>query len=104
MPGNMTKAKALEWLTKYGSSARGYPQEPAAAYIGLGVKRFRDGVAANLLPQPQRHGKRLVWDKLALDKYMDGQVNGGGPTPDHDAIMADIHAAQSPPVRTTCQS
>src|SRR4051812_17253665 len=83
MPGNMTKAKALEWLTKYGSISRGYPQEPAAAYIGLGVKRFRDGVAANLLPQPRRHGKRLVWDKLALDRYMDGQINGDAPTPDH---------------------
>jgi hypothetical protein len=71
MSGNMTKTKALEWLTKYGSTTRGYPQESAAAYLGLGVKRFRDDVAAGRLPQPERHGKRLVWDKVALDRYKD---------------------------------
>ena len=103
MPGNMTKAQALEWLAKYGSVARGYPQEAAAAYVGLGVKRFRDGVAARLLPQPQRHGKRLVWDKLALDRYMDTKVRADDTAPDHDPIMADIHAAHSPALRAADQ-
>src|SRR5262249_2310148 len=67
MPGNMTKAQALEWLIKYGSTVRGYPQEAAAAYLNLGVARFRADVAAGRLPQPERHGKRLVWDRVALD-------------------------------------
>ena len=84
----MTKAQALEWLAKYGTAARGYPQEVAAAYVGLGVKRFRDDVAAGLLPQPLQHGKRLIWDKLALDKCLDTKVKGGVRAPDHDSIMA----------------
>ena len=94
MPGNMTKHEALEWLCKNGAAVRGYPAEAAAAYIGLGTKRFRDEVAANRLPQPQRHGKRLVWDKIALDRYLD---KAGGVTlneGDSDPVMASIHAAQ----------
>jgi hypothetical protein len=46
-----------------------------------------------------QHGKRLVWDKGALDRYRDGQVQGSVAGPDHDPIMADIHAAKSPEVR-----
>jgi hypothetical protein len=103
MPGNMTKAQALEWLLKYGPAVRGYPQEPAAAYVGLGVRSFREGVSAGLLPQPRRHGKRLVWDKIALDKYMDSQVKGPNTALDHDPIMADIYAAQSSSLRTADQ-
>lgn len=99
----MTKAKAFEWLEKHGATVRGYPQEPAAAYVGLGVKRFRDDVAAGVLPQPQRHGKRLVWDKIALDRYMDTQANIGVGTANHDPIMADIHAAHAPTVRSADQ-
>jgi hypothetical protein len=101
MPGNMTKAEALQWLQDYGSVSRGYPQEPAAAYLGLGVKRFRDDVAKGLLPQPRRHGRRLVWDKHALDKALDKYIDGSVSAIDDDPIMADIHAAQSPQVRPT---
>jgi hypothetical protein len=104
MPGNMTKAEALRWLRRYGATTRGYPQEVAAAYLGLGVRRFRDEVAAGRLPQPQQRGKRLIWDKLALDRYMDQQVDSGVCTRDHDPIMADIHAAQSSPLRPGDQS
>ena len=105
MPGNKTKAEALEWLAKYGAVSRGYPQEIAAAYLGLGVKRFRDDVANGLLPKPQQHGKRLVWDKGALDKHMDcAAKTGDSVAQDHDPVMADIHAIQSPPLRPGCQS
>jgi hypothetical protein len=65
MAGNMTKVQALDWLVKYGAVTRGYPEEPAAAYLRLGVERFREDVAAGRLPPPERHGKRLVWDKTA---------------------------------------
>lgn len=71
MPGNLTKAQALEWLQRYGAIVRAYPQEAAAAYLGLGSKRFRDEVAAGRLPQPNQHGKRLLWDKIALDRHLD---------------------------------
>jgi len=105
MPGNKTKAQALEWLAKYGAVSRGYPQEVAAAYLGLGVKRFRDDVAKGLLPLPKQHGKRLVWDKHALDKHMDCTVKTGEPCDaDADPVMADIHASQSPPLCPGSQS
>jgi hypothetical protein len=71
MPGNKTKAQALKWLKQHGATVRGYPQEAAAAYVGLGVKRFRDEVTAGHLPQPNQHGKRLLWDKVALDRHLD---------------------------------
>jgi hypothetical protein len=71
MSGNLTKAQALEWLKQHGATVRGYPQEVAAAYIGLGAKRFRDEVSAGRLPQPNQHGKRLLWDKVALDRHFD---------------------------------
>ena len=83
----------------------GYPQEPAAAYVGLGVKRFRDSVAAGTLPQPQRHGRRLSWDKAALDAYMNKAAEVGGATSlTTDPIMASIHAAQPAPLRSGDQS
>ena len=45
MAGNMTKPEALHWLAKYGAVTWGYPEEAAAAYLGLGVKHFREEVA-----------------------------------------------------------
>src|SRR5262245_25436335 len=89
MPGNMTKRQALNWLVKYGAVTRGYPEEPAAAYLGLGVERFRAEVAAGRLPAPERYGKRLVWDKLLLDHHMNKLAgNTKGPI---DPIMASIN-------------
>ena len=97
MAGNMTKLEALDWLVKYGAVTRGYPEEPAAAYLGLGVERFREEVAAGRLPTPERYGKRLVWDKLLLDHHMNKLA--GNTKDSSDPIMASIHAAKSPSVR-----
>jgi hypothetical protein len=101
MPGNLSKAKALQWLQQYGAIVRCYPQEAAAAYLGLGVKCFRHEVAASRLPQPTRRGKRLVWDKAALDRHLDKE-NGAVPNgPEgQDPIMASIHAAQATTLRS----
>lgn len=103
MPGNMTKAQALEWLTKHGATVRGYRQEVAAAYLGIGVRRFREDVVAGKLPQPEKHGKRLVWDKIALDRHRDSKVEASQGTHQlhslDDPIMRSIHAAQSPSLR-----
>jgi hypothetical protein len=90
---HVTKYQALEWLKKYGTSVRGYPQEAAAAYLGLGTKRFRSDVASGRLPQPERHGKRLVWDKLALDRSMDKALGVADGVRGHDPIMVSIHNA-----------
>jgi hypothetical protein len=102
MPGNMTKRAALDWLAKYGAVTRGYPQEPAAAYLGLGVQHFRKEVAAGRLPPPERHGKRLVWDKVALDQHKNRALDGPATTHDQisDPIMASINAAKPTAART----
>jgi hypothetical protein len=106
MPGNLTKLEALEWLAKYGAVTRGYPQEPAAAYLGLGVQRFRDEVAAGRLPPPERYGKRLVWDKAALDHHKNRVLDelatcqaDSAQEQASDPIMASIHAAQAATLR-----
>ena len=103
MPGNMTKAQALEWLKEHGTAVRGYRQEVAAAYLGIGVRRFREDVAAGKLPQPETHGKRLVWDKIVLDRHRDKKVEPATPGPHlhapDDPIMRSIHAAKSATLR-----
>lgn len=100
----MTKVQALEWLARHGATTRCYPQEPAAAYVGLGTKHFRVEVAAGRLPQPQRHGKRLVWDRVTLDRHLDKKVGDIEharlrSAPGDDPIMRSIHAAQSTTLR-----
>jgi hypothetical protein len=98
MPGNMTKLQALEWLVKYGAVTRGYPQEVAAAYLGLGVERFLEEVAEGRLPKPRKYGKRLVWDRAALDKSLgDGHGDSAGEA--NDPVMASINAAKTSAVR-----
>ena len=99
----MTKAQALEWLTKHGSIVRGYRQEVAAVYLGIGVRRFREDVAAGLLPQPEKHGKRVVWDRIALDRHRDKKLEASGLTPQlhslDDPIMRSIHATKPTALR-----
>lgn len=43
----------------------------AAVYIGLSKTNFLDRVRTFELPQPQRIGARVLWDRHALDKYAD---------------------------------
>ena len=85
---------------------RGYPQEPAAAYLGLGVQRFRDEVAAGRLPSPELYGKRLVWDKAALDRHKNRALDELAvcqAEPSHvrasDPVMVSIHAAKATTLR-----
>jgi hypothetical protein len=89
-----------------GSVTRGYTQEVAAAYLGLGVERFRGEVAAERLPAPER---RLVWDKAALDQHKNRNLDGGvvtnaGSLQADDPIMGSINAAKTTAVRTSRQS
>jgi hypothetical protein len=42
----------------------------AAAYLGLGVKHFREEVAAGRLPVREPYGERLIWDDRILDHYV----------------------------------
>lgn len=43
----------------------------AARYLGLSPTNFRARWEAKSFPQPHRIGKRLLWDKRLLDRYVD---------------------------------
>lgn len=50
----------------------------AAAYIGISEAKLLDGVKAGRYPPPQADGANQLWDRKALDRYVDG----GGRTGD----------------------
>jgi hypothetical protein len=52
---------------------RGLHREAAAAYIGIGVTLFDEGVNKGWLPRPTRMPghKRKVWDRRTLDTAFD---------------------------------
>lgn len=51
-------------------------EEQAAQYLGRSVTRFREQVAAHILPQPVTcNGRRRLWDLRLLDRYVD-QLSG----------------------------
>lgn len=52
---------------------RGLSREMAAAYVGLSVTTFLDGVRRNEWPAPMAIGRRRVWDRAALDKVFDAR-------------------------------
>ncbi len=43
----------------------------AAAYLGIGMTRFRMRWQGRELPQPHKDGRRLLWDRKLLDRYVD---------------------------------
>lgn len=50
---------------------RGLRAEQAAAYVGVSPDTFRAEVKAGRMPAPIRLGRRVVWDRCALDKAFD---------------------------------
>ncbi len=51
--------------------------ELAAAYLGISVSSFRQGVATGRYPQPIRDGRRVLWDRKRLDEIVDLQSGLG---------------------------
>ena len=50
---------------------RGLSLEQAAAYVGVSPGKFKEEVAEGLWPKPWKRGRRLIWDRMALDKVFD---------------------------------
>jgi hypothetical protein len=50
---------------------RGMDADHAAAYLGLGVTKFREMVAAGLLPPPLDLDGSPRWDRVGLDRVFD---------------------------------
>lgn len=59
-----------------GITPRLLSEQQAAAYLGRSASRFREQVAARILPQPvTKNGNRRLWDVRLLDRYVD-QLSG----------------------------
>jgi len=68
--GNMTKLQAGISSSKYGAVIPRLSGGCGAAYLGSGVKHFREEVAAGRLPARERYGERLIWDKRVFDHHV----------------------------------
>jgi hypothetical protein len=57
-------------------------EDTAAAYLGISKTRFRARWKEKReLPQPHRDGRRLLWDRRLLDRYVDA-LSGIAPVAD----------------------
>jgi predicted DNA-binding transcriptional regulator AlpA len=45
----------------------------AAAYLGIGTTRFDEGVKAKRYPAPVQEGRRKLWAKAQLDRFVESQ-------------------------------
>ena len=64
-------------LTGTNLEPRGLSEDHAAAYIGLCDKTFRDMVADGRMPKPIRVGRRVLWDRHAVDRAFDALLDAG---------------------------
>lgn len=61
---------------------RGLNETEASIYVGIGVTKFREMVAANDMPAPRVIGSRRIWDIAQLDVSFDSLPTEGENTPD----------------------
>jgi excisionase family DNA binding protein len=62
-----------------GISPRGLSRTEAAAYVGLGTTSFDYLIRAGRLPAPIRVGRRVLWDRGALDAALAAMAGGTSP-------------------------
>lgn len=48
-------------------------EDLASLYLGISLTSFRDRVDAGVYPQPVREGKRKLWARRQLDRFIDAQ-------------------------------
>jgi hypothetical protein len=48
-------------------------EDMAALYLGVSETTLRAGVAAGRYPRPLKDGKRLLWAKAQLDRFVHAQ-------------------------------
>ncbi len=57
-------------------------EDMASLYFGISLTAFRERVEAGTYPQPIREGKRKLWSRRQLDRFVDEQFglpHEGGP-------------------------
>ncbi|HEV7658800.1 MAG TPA: hypothetical protein VGO55_03035 [Allosphingosinicella sp.] len=48
-------------------------EDLASLYLGVSQSTFRDRVSAGSYPQPISDGRRRLWSRRQLDRYVDAQ-------------------------------
>lgn len=48
-----------------------FDQSTAAAYLGLSERQFENRWRRCEMPSPHRVGRRLLWDRVLLDQWVD---------------------------------
>ena len=50
-------------------------EDMAADFLGISAGMFRERVKAGEYPRPLREGRRLLWSRRQLDRFVDAQFN-----------------------------
>ncbi len=50
-------------------------EDMAADFLGISTGMFRDRVKAGEYPKPIREGRRLLWSRRQLDRFVEAQFN-----------------------------
>lgn len=56
------------------SARRGMSREEAASFIGVSVGTFDKLVRSGDIPPPIKLDRKKIWDKRALDRWLDQKV------------------------------
>ncbi|MFW2831743.1 helix-turn-helix transcriptional regulator [Sphingomonas sp. ID0503] len=62
----------------------------AAAYLSVSKTTFRDRWHRRTYPQPIRDGKRLLWSRVQLDRFVSAQFGIANDDSDGDETWADL--------------
>lgn len=66
-------------------------EDLACAYLGVSKTTFRDRWHARKYPQPVRDGKRLLWSRVQLDRFVEAQFGLQVPKEMTDDTWADLN-------------
>lgn len=64
-------------------------EDMAAPYLGISLTTFRERVKERRYPQPVREGRRLLWSRDQLDRFVRSQF-GIAPASEEDPTWGDL--------------
>lgn len=65
-------------------------EDLAAAYLGVSKTTFRGRWEARTYPQPVREGRRLLWARIQLDRFVEAQFGLQAANEQGDDTWADL--------------
>lgn len=89
MPRRLAPAEMPGWPRRMGAAL-------AAAYLGISPTKFLAGVRESRYPEGEGDGGNRLWDRLALDAYVDGLPGKRPASEGDDPVMERIRNAYGP--------